>query len=435
MLLARQPVWPEGRFSVLAGFVEAGESLEACVLREIHEEVGVHVRDVAYLGSQAWPFPRSLMVGFQAVADPDAPLRPADGEIAEAMWVTRAELREALASGRLGRRAEAPAAAAGPVDRPQHAGELGGRGLARLSPPRGAHAHRAVVTHIAGGVCELRTVCVSGSCPQRARIGLTGCCDGGSLARCCRLRARMLAAGFSDDEVRRLLRIGDLSRVRRGAYVVGPLPEEPVRRHRLAITGAVRELADEAVVSHVSAAVVHGLPLWKVPLERVHVTRARASGGRRGRIVHVHVAPLHVDEIAMVDGVVVTSMARTVVDIARTVPFEQAVVVADAALARGIVDGPALAEALLRTIGWRGAPAARRAVAFADPGARASASRAAGWRSCGRACPAGAPVGGHPTGPATSSAAPTSAGLTWAPSASSTARSSTAALAAGAVAG
>ena len=99
VLLARQPVWPEGRFSVLAGFVEAGESLEACVLREIHEEVGVPVRDVAYLGSQAWPFPRSLMVGFQAVADADVPLRPAEGEIAEAMWVTRAELRRALRAG------------------------------------------------------------------------------------------------------------------------------------------------------------------------------------------------------------------------------------------------------------------------------------------------------------------------------------------------
>lgn len=99
VLLARQPVWPEGRFSVLAGFVEAGESLEACVLREIHEEVGVHVRDVRYLGSQSWPFPRSLMVGFHAVADPDVPLVPADGEIAEAMWATRADLRHALAAG------------------------------------------------------------------------------------------------------------------------------------------------------------------------------------------------------------------------------------------------------------------------------------------------------------------------------------------------
>ena len=99
VLLARQPVWPEGRYSVLAGFVEAGESLEACVLREIDEEVGVEVRDIRYLGSQAWPFPRSLMVGFHAVADADAPLLPADGEIAEALWVTRAELRAALARG------------------------------------------------------------------------------------------------------------------------------------------------------------------------------------------------------------------------------------------------------------------------------------------------------------------------------------------------
>jgi NAD+ diphosphatase len=99
VLLARQPVWPEGRYSVLAGFVEAGESLEACVQREIHEEVGVVVSDVRYLGSQAWPFPRSLMLGFQAQADPTAPLMPADGEIEEAMWVTRAELRAALGRG------------------------------------------------------------------------------------------------------------------------------------------------------------------------------------------------------------------------------------------------------------------------------------------------------------------------------------------------
>lgn len=99
VLLARQPVWPPGRYSVLAGFVEAGESLEACVAREVHEEVGVRVREIGYLGSQAWPFPRSLMVGFQALADPNVALRPAEGEIAEAMWVTRDELRRALARG------------------------------------------------------------------------------------------------------------------------------------------------------------------------------------------------------------------------------------------------------------------------------------------------------------------------------------------------
>ncbi|MCW0212700.1 MAG: NAD(+) diphosphatase [Pseudonocardia sp.] len=99
VLLARQPTWPPGRYSVLAGFVEAGESLEACVAREIGEEVGVDVTDIHYLGSQGWPFPRSLMVGFHALADPAQPLRPADGEIEEAIWVTRAEVLEAMAKG------------------------------------------------------------------------------------------------------------------------------------------------------------------------------------------------------------------------------------------------------------------------------------------------------------------------------------------------
>jgi len=97
VLLARQPSWPERRYSVLAGFVEAGESLEDCVVREIAEEVGVDVRNVRYLGNQPWPFPRSLMIGFTAVADRSAPLRLADGEIAEAHWVHRDRVRAALA--------------------------------------------------------------------------------------------------------------------------------------------------------------------------------------------------------------------------------------------------------------------------------------------------------------------------------------------------
>jgi NAD+ diphosphatase len=99
VLLARQRIWSPGRYSVLAGFVEAGESLAACVAREIREEVGVSVTDIRYLGSQAWPFPRSLMIGFSAVADPGQPLVPADGEIDEALWVTRADLRAALDDG------------------------------------------------------------------------------------------------------------------------------------------------------------------------------------------------------------------------------------------------------------------------------------------------------------------------------------------------
>ncbi|WP_244515609.1 NAD(+) diphosphatase [Actinopolyspora xinjiangensis] len=98
VLLARQVVWPAERFSVLAGFVEMGESLEGCVRREVHEEVGVSVSDIRYLGSQPWPFPRSLMMGFAAVADRGEPLRPAPGEIAEAHWVSRQRVRAALDS-------------------------------------------------------------------------------------------------------------------------------------------------------------------------------------------------------------------------------------------------------------------------------------------------------------------------------------------------
>lgn len=98
VLLARQPIWPPARYSVLAGFVEAGESLEACVAREIREEVGIEVTGIRYLGSQPWPFPRSIMVGFAAVAvDRAAPLVPAAGEIEDARWFTRAQVRTALA--------------------------------------------------------------------------------------------------------------------------------------------------------------------------------------------------------------------------------------------------------------------------------------------------------------------------------------------------
>jgi NAD+ diphosphatase len=99
VLLARAPMWPERRFSVLAGFVEAGESLETCVAREIKEEVGLDVSGIEYLGSQPWPFPRSVMIGFSAVADPDQPLAFQDGEIAEAHWFERTEVVAALELG------------------------------------------------------------------------------------------------------------------------------------------------------------------------------------------------------------------------------------------------------------------------------------------------------------------------------------------------
>jgi NAD+ diphosphatase len=92
-ILGRQAVWPEGRYSILAGFVEPGESAEAAVAREVDEEVGLAITDVTYAGSQPWPFPASLMLGYtaRAVGSLEPTLR--DGELADGRWFSRAEIR------------------------------------------------------------------------------------------------------------------------------------------------------------------------------------------------------------------------------------------------------------------------------------------------------------------------------------------------------
>jgi NAD+ diphosphatase len=95
LLLGRNAQWPQGRFSVLAGFVEPGESFEAAVAREVEEEVGVAVTDVTYLGNQPWPFPSSDMIGYRARATTTS-LHPDTVEMAEARWFSRDEYREAL---------------------------------------------------------------------------------------------------------------------------------------------------------------------------------------------------------------------------------------------------------------------------------------------------------------------------------------------------
>lgn len=98
-LLGRNEAWPEGRYSTLAGFVEPGESLEAAVRREVIEETGVVLGpDITYAGSQPWPLPASLMLGFYAKAVRTEIEVDAD-EIAEARWFTRADLRALVEDG------------------------------------------------------------------------------------------------------------------------------------------------------------------------------------------------------------------------------------------------------------------------------------------------------------------------------------------------
>jgi len=92
-LLGRQPSWPSGRYSTLAGFVEPGESAEMAVAREVAEEVGVEVRDIHYVASQPWPFPGSLMLGYTALADSAVPLTLDGLELDDARWLNREKLR------------------------------------------------------------------------------------------------------------------------------------------------------------------------------------------------------------------------------------------------------------------------------------------------------------------------------------------------------
>jgi NAD+ diphosphatase len=97
LLLGRGAHWPEGRFSVLAGFVEPGESFEVAVAREVSEEVGIAIDSARYLGNQPWPFPSSVMIGFAATTrQTELTIDPV--EMAEARWVSRDEYRDLLRS-------------------------------------------------------------------------------------------------------------------------------------------------------------------------------------------------------------------------------------------------------------------------------------------------------------------------------------------------
>ena len=96
VLMGRSPQWPEAMYSLLAGFVEPGETIEAAVRREVLEESGVVVGEVRYLSSQPWPFPNSLMFGCQGFAtSTEITIDPV--EIEDAMWVSREAMMEATA--------------------------------------------------------------------------------------------------------------------------------------------------------------------------------------------------------------------------------------------------------------------------------------------------------------------------------------------------
>ncbi|PRY49391.1 hypothetical protein LY71_106169 [Geodermatophilus tzadiensis] len=180
------------------------------------------------------------------------------------------------------------------------------------------------------------------------------------------LRRDLVTVGWDDDEIARARRSGDLTRLRRGAYVDGPLPPEVADRHRLLVRATLAGLRRPAVVSHESAAVLHGLPTWGLRLGRVHVTRRPPASSDASRTLRCHVARLADDEVVVLDGVPVTDSARTALDLARCLPFEAAVVALDAVLALGLASRSQLRDRVASLAGTRGARRAARAVTFAD---------------------------------------------------------------------
>lgn len=186
------------------------------------------------------------------------------------------------------------------------------------------------------------------------------------------LASELNSRGFTSDEIRRMVSRGDLARVRRGAYARPDPTTDPdadpndLRDPLLRlIAGTEPQLHPRAVLSHGSAAAVWGLPLFRDMVSQVHVTRDRRGGGVRRSFVHVHGSPLRDDDRVLLDGHVVTSLARTAVDLARTLSYDKGVAIADQALALG-ADPAQLAECLEQAHRWYGCPKARRVVAFAD---------------------------------------------------------------------
>jgi hypothetical protein len=180
------------------------------------------------------------------------------------------------------------------------------------------------------------------------------------------LRPQALTAGLVDDEIRRRRRRGDWSTLQRGAYLVGPLRPDGRQRHLLCLEATLAGLRVPAVVSHGSAAALHGLPLWGVPLRQVHVTRQPPARSADDTRLRSHVARLGPDDVVLVGRTAVTSVTRTVVDLARSLPFTPALVVADAALASGATTSELLTSVLDAGAGTRGTRSARRVVAAAD---------------------------------------------------------------------
>ncbi len=180
-------------------------------------------------------------------------------------------------------------------------------------------------------------------------------------------RADALAAGYDADEIRRRLRSGRWVRVRRGIFAVPGSDGAPDRRleHLLRAAAALAALGGRAVASHRTAALALGVPLLGGVPEQVEVTSSR-SRSRRAPGVIVHPAALPEAEVGRSGGLLLTSAARTAVDLSRTLPFREAVMAVDHCRNRGLAGHRELATVLAGQRSSWGAPQARRVLDFSD---------------------------------------------------------------------
>jgi hypothetical protein len=182
--------------------------------------------------------------------------------------------------------------------------------------------------------------------------------------------SNLLTQGLTHGELRQLVRAGTLSPVRRGAYVLGPLDDDDddlggYLAHRRLIEASLAQLDQRAVLCLGSAAVLHGLPIWRHSIAVAHVMRDGNSGGQRRSHVHVHKTPLSDDEITIVDGKRVTALARTVADLGRFTPLMESVAMGDQALRLGLAPQD-LQGALASMKSWPGVRNARTMADFLD---------------------------------------------------------------------
>ena len=173
-------------------------------------------------------------------------------------------------------------------------------------------------------------------------------------------RDAVLRVGLGDNHLALAVREGRLTRLRAGTYVVTE-PSSPEARHRLRVIASTRP---DTVVSHHSAAAIHGFGMLRPAFGRVHTTSGSAAGGRISPTRHMHAGLLDSDDVVEVDGLLVTSPARTAIDVACHGDFDQALVVLDSALRADVDRGDLVAEVSGRR--RRGVGVARRALVHAD---------------------------------------------------------------------